>query len=140
MFSLCVPMPENSLEKDQWNYIFSCWDIDSVFILSEEKNKENDNWYLHFSMRNKNVEYIRTYFDINLPLVYLTPKTAAFKGEILLDSYVHPEKCCYIFGKNNSIMKSNIKGDKVFIDTKRNLYSWVAAGITIFDRLNKNGN
>ena len=140
MSSICVPYSLDVNERHQWNYVFNNWDIDTIYLLGDAST-EMDTWCSHALLRTKTVQLIDSISKISETLVLITPKTSSIvKGETDLATYTHSD-CCYIFGSNdNTEFKEMIDGDKVYIETLNELYSWNAACIVFYDRMVKSGN
>lgn len=141
MSSICVPHCVDQAERQQWNYVFNNWSIDTIYLLCDV-NFDDDTWSSHALLRLKTVQLIKSISEISEPLVLITSKTSSIiKGEIDLSTYIHPNNCCYMFGNNdNTEFKETIVGDKVYIETLNELYNWSSACIVFYDRMVKSGN
>lgn len=141
MLSICVPYTEVVQDRLQWNYVFVNWNIDKFYFYLPTTFPENENWHTGWPLVEKTCVYINSYSDITESLVYITPKTSStMVGETNIKDFTHPNDCCYVFGDNNSGIRSDLPGNKIYIDTISELFCWQSATITLFDRMCKNAN
>jgi len=134
------PTFSQQMLENQWSYLFEIVVPDKIYILCLHDHE--DSWLNDPSINSK-YQLITSYDEITEPLTYITPTNArSLPGETSLVSYTHPETACYVFGPNDSDLTSSTPGDKVYIPQSADwqYYNWVAAAITFYDRLAKNGN
>jgi len=90
---------------------------------------------------------VATAEDIPGTLVLLAPPDGKnYQGSTDLNSFAHPEECCYIFGHDTESLSSGEMGERdpdhsvyVETDTVDKMWSWVAAAVTLYDRRSKGG-
>ncbi len=81
-----------------------------------------------------------------IPIVVLAPLNGDnVQGAISLDEFGHPAECVYLFGPDDELLMPAHLGSReysrVYIktDTTDQMWSWVAAAVTLFDRRSKGG-
>ena len=135
MFSVCYRYDRHSWLQNQWEFVLSHFDVPLSWI---RRAPDDFNSY-HKSER------IETANDLpRSPLVVLAhPEGRVYKGTVALDQFEHPHNAIYFFGGDDEI--NNDLGKRkpdhlVYIPaTHYEMYSYVAAAITLYDRLVKNG-
>jgi tRNA(Leu) C34 or U34 (ribose-2'-O)-methylase TrmL len=77
----------------------------------------------------------------DVPLVLLQPDNGKFiKGTVSLEQFEHPEDCVYLFGPDTYHLHPDLLGREpdhvVYIptDTQRDMFSFVAYAVTMWDR------
>lgn len=143
MVSICIPYINRASEQTNWDYLLSNFQVDKIFI----KGKDGDEVY-HSNVFGQG-EFITEYSQLpkNTTKVLLNPDNAKYlKGEFNLIDFSHPEDVVYIVGPNNVPLSLEDFEDCdldyiVFIptDTKDDMFNWVAAVVTLYDRKVKNG-
>jgi len=81
------------------------------------------------------------------PIILISPKEARYMpGDKSLHKFAHPPGATYLFGPDDSHFHADLVGDlpissSVFIPTDTNfeMYSHVAAAVTLYDRAVKHG-
>lgn len=118
-----------------------------IYIAHEHPLKGHpENQWRHVISHWKDVEVVQ-YEDIpNVPTVLLAPENGyVVSGEISLFDFEHPENVCYIFGPDHVHFQPHMLKKspdfKVFVPLGgyKEMYSWVCAGIVLYDRSLKNG-
>lgn len=138
MVGLSIKLSGSSIEVSQWRDLCISFGIsfDNVWLRGNEV--DGNQWF--FNIINK-VDEIPEGPEI----VIVQPMDAReVRGEQNLITFVHPKEAIYVFGANSKYMSCKEFGDrvpehKVFIPVGRELYSWNAGAIVLYDRISKVG-
>ena len=141
MYSVCIPYTVDGYEKNQWNHVLLNWNIDKIYLLSDINPRE-DTWCSAPLLRGSSVSIITSVSEIPEQLVCASPKNSSILSVTNnLNTFVHPETCCYVFGSNSSLEFPVPEANTVvYVDTISELYSWCACAILLYDRSLKNAN
>lgn len=140
---VCIPLPHNGQYQDQWDYVLSNFNINSLYVIGDVKDAPRTNVFAKL-----NATYIDSAADLpDVPLVVL----AAFdgrqiRGDIDLADFKHPDDAVYLFGGDVEWLTHDQLGGRVpdhlvFIntDTHDDMWSWVTYAVVAWDRMMKNG-
>jgi len=114
---------------------------------SHERGGHTENQWAHLVSHWKEIEVI-PYDDIpdDVEIVLLAPKNGHIvSGEISLHDFEHPENACYVIGPDHVHFQLDLiprPPDHIVyipLDGYQEMYSWVSAGIVLYDRSLKNG-
>lgn len=141
MYGVALANTGNSVFQNQWSYILENFAPDQVYLIGGKHvglNKDRP---------FKDAQVITSAEDIKGETVLVSPYNARYiPGELNLVNFLHPKDCTYIFGPDNAHLSAVEMGDarpdhSVFIDSARGteLYSFVAAGITLWHRTSQYG-
>lgn len=135
MFDVCIFQIHSPEWQNQWDYVLRNFQPDNVYVIGDE---------LPASKPFLNATLISGIEDLpkDKSLVLLSPENARYyKGRKNLFSFEHPDNTIYLFGGDDMNLKPEMfkkrKPDyKIYIltDTDDEMYSWVAAAITLYDR------
>lgn len=142
MVSICIPVPNNSTIQNQWDFLLSHFEIDTLYLLGDKELETKSK-----SFQNYNLIGDGGYLPIDKPLVVMSPKNARYiKGVTSLLDFKHPKDAIYFFGADNVHLYDEL-GDRkadhlVYIPTYTDyeMYSFIAAGITLYDKILKEHN
>lgn len=131
---------ENGQAENQWDYLLSNFAPDMFWLIHPDNHVPG-------CKLCKAAPRIKTCGELpkDVPLVLMTNRDARYiKGDTPLLSFEHPDNAIYMFGSNNeklfegegSYFEDRIADHKVFIplDSKHEMFSWIAGGITFWDR------
>jgi len=148
MYSVCIHYDNcgqafsTEMGNCQWAYLFLHFTPDKIYIVQDETNQKG----IGELLKEEVFTYVPTklisdYSEISENLIFMTPKNAQHvKGDKDLTTYRHANNVCYIFGKNENHLQTDLEGDKVYIDAGDvPMFNWCAAAITLYDRKFKNG-
>ena len=133
MFGVCIPHPQREIWLNQWGYLFAHFAPDCIWVL----NAPDDARY--YSTVNR----IATLAELpESPLILLAaPSSQYVRGDKSLMDFAHPTDAIYLFGSDNANFSDEHFIDrspdhKVYIPTESDdeMYSWVAAAVTFYDR------
>ena len=140
-FGVCYRYDHRSEIQNQWEFVLSNYGllISDVWVRGAPENWES---YLEAPK----IELADS-LPVGRSLVLMAHQEARdLPGLVSLETYVHPSDAIYIFGADNVILtqvddlgERNLT-DRVFIPTiQHEMYSYVAAAITFYDRMAKGG-
>lgn len=141
---VCITYTNNNTFQSQWDYVLSHFVPNTIYVIGAPKKDvfEGNNVF-------KTAKHIKTAEKLpkNKPLVLMAPINGRYiKGTKSLVSFTHPKNATYLFGPDNMHLSEDHMGSrkpdyKVYIpaDTKDDMYSFMAAAITFYDRRIKNG-
>lgn len=123
--------PVDEGEILQWDFVLSHWTVDDIYLIGDIPASSKP-----FK------EAARLPMLGNLPrdatLVCMAPAAGLHvQGDVSLSAFEHPQDAIYIFGSNHHHLQAECDFDyKVFIETSTHheMYSYVAAAITLYDR------
>jgi len=130
--AVCIVNLNDEYTQGHWNQILDNFKPDQVYVLGDKP-------WIHLTMTH--AIHIKSTDDLpNIPIVAMAPRLAReIKGEISLATFKHPKEAVYLFGPDRHQLSAPLLGDrtidyKVFIPPDyRDLYSWMAAAITLYD-------
>lgn len=139
MFGVCIPHPETDFWLNQWEYLFTHFAPDKIWV-----------WGLPENARyHADVEQVTSIAVLpdGIPLVLMAASESRYvRGEVPLDTFQHPEDAIYLFGGDSSNFSDDdfagrTPDHNVFVRTASNheMYSWIAGAITFYDRAVKRG-
>ena len=141
--SVCLPLPHNGQYQDQWDYVLSNFNPDTVFVIGDEKNAPTTNVFAKLK-----ATYVKDASELpDTKLVVLAPDNGRYiVGNEDLKDFVHPEDVIYLFGGDVEWLWPEQLGDRVpdhlvYIDTNTHddMWSWVAYAVVAWDRRMKSG-
>lgn len=123
--------------ENQWAYVLLHFQPRNVYVFS------GGLWATPF---NGAIE-VATAEDIPGTLVLMAPPNGKnYQGSTTLADFTHPADCCYVFGYDQKDLSAAEMGARelaysVYIptDTTDQMFSWVAAAVTLHDRRAKDG-
>jgi len=142
--AVCIHYTNSSCFQNQWDYVLSHYNLTNLYIIGAPKKDVFDgNNVFKTAQLIKNAEKLPK----NKPLILMAPKNGRYvQGTVSLIDFVHPSHATYFFGPDNLHVSEDILGSrqpdhKVYIPTKTkdNIYSFIAAAITFYDRMVKHG-
>lgn len=140
MLRICIYV-DASTDLNQWAYVVLSFDPDEVYVCGEVPPEIS-------TMRRAfgEAKIVANAGAIPGELVVVTPVNAReLQGDTPLDTFIHPEDACYLFGADSSILAEDDLGrsaaSKVFIPTATDddFYAPIAGAIVLYDRRVKRG-
>lgn len=132
MIALCMVNLSDEFTQNHWQQVLDNFKPDQVYVLGDEP------W--HTPTMTYSIHINSTDDLPNIPIVAMAPRHGReIKGEISLIDFQHPKDAVYLFGPDKRHLTKPLLGDrkidyKVFIPPDyRDLYSWMAAAITLYD-------
>ncbi len=129
MLGVCITLSGGTLDT-QWEFVLSNFEIDELYLLG---GAEPSSKLMEAGTR------ISSIAEIDHPVVVMAPLRGRYvQGEIPLNEFKHPEDAVYVFGSDKLHMELDTEPEhKVYIPTatKDEMYSHVAAAVTLWDRL-----
>ena len=138
MFGVCIPHPRRDWWRNQWEYLFTHFAPDRIWILGSPEG----------ARYHANVERITTIVELppKVPVVLLASRGGRYlAGDESLVDFQHPENAIYLFGWDDGNVSpvdiDKTVAHKVFVPTADHveMYSWIAGAITFYDRAVKRG-
>jgi len=137
MFGVCIPHPEKDMWLNQWEYLFTHFVPDRIWVL----HAPDDASY------NATVDHIDSIQELpSVPVVLMASLGGRYiVGNESLFSFQHPADAIYLFGFDNGnfspVGVDDLVADKVYVPTANHveMYSWIAGAITFYDRAVKRG-
>jgi hypothetical protein len=141
MLSICIAETLQGHVLNQWSFVLSNFSIDRLFVIGDVSNLIHKPFANTISIENA------SFLPTDSDLILLAPVEGRYyKGNVGLKDFSHPSNAIYLFGPNHvhlsEVEMSNRKPDySVYIetDTKDEMFSYVAAAVTLWDRRIKNG-
>lgn len=143
MFNVCITYDPNENSQMQWDYVLLNFKPDSLYLIGGDKKD-----IARKSPRSKAV-HIKNVSELprDIPLVVLTPKLGRnIQGTKSLLEFEHPENATYLFGSDiDHLTPKDFKlrsPDHIVyipVDTDDEMFSYMAAAVTFWDRRVKNG-
>lgn len=138
MFSVCLVASPGAQWEQQWSYLLSHFQPESLYVIGELDPRVKP--FTGYTS-------VQTAEDVPGHLVLLAPSHGRYvQGAAPITDFAHPDTCTYMFGADNATMSSDFLGgrrpdDVVYIptDTKDDMYSFMAGAITLYDRAVKRG-
>lgn len=139
-FSVCLPFPRTGQEQNNWDQVLSHWVPETIYLLGTGELPRVNNIFRDAVQIDLVCEVPADHAIVGLS----PPRGRALPGLEPLGPFVHPERVVYVFGANNEHMDRGMFGAKdpdhmVYIPTETHfeMYSWMAAGVTLYDRAAK---
>jgi hypothetical protein len=129
---------EKTWEQDQWSYVFSNFLVSDIW----ERGAVDDDFKIY---QPTIPVQCADELPRDRPLVLMAhPEGRYFQGIESLINFEHPDNAIYFFGASHLNVSDEDFGDRlpdysVYIPTKLEMYSHVAAAVTLYDRLVKRG-
>lgn len=140
---------ENARAENQWDYLLANFEPDKFWIIHPDHLVPSCN----LAKRAQRI-YSCAELPSEVSLVLLQAKNGKYlQGDTPLNHFAHPENAIYFFGSNNeqlylpeqvkdptppngSYFEGRKPNYKVYIpiDSNHEMYSWIAGGITFWDR------
>ncbi len=137
MIAICMVNLSNEFTQNNWQQVLDNFKPDQVYVLGDKP------WYtetMKYAIHVNSTDNLP-----NISIVAMAPRTGRqIKGEISLVEFQHPKEAVYLFGPDKRHLTKPLLGNrkidyKVFIPPdNRELYSWMAAAITLYDIRAKN--
>lgn len=143
MTGVCFQSDPDPKIQDQWSYVFSNFGVDEIWERSHPSAAPSPDCKIY-----QNCTMVQSCAELPAArkIVVLAPPTGRyFQGDENLLSFQHPEDAIYVFGGSHTNLTEECLGGRVpdhlvFIPVvEYELYAHVAAAITLYDRLVKNG-
>lgn len=143
MLGVCFVPPSSDHDVNHWSYVLTHFVPDAVYLWQDVK-KLSSAYPLY--VRSTHIHTAEE-LPSSSPLVLLAPKNGRYvQGQVSLHDFEHPLNAIYLFGSDHHHMSSDFLGARapehtVYIptDAHAEMYSHVAAAITLFDRKRKVG-
>ena len=139
MFSVCISIPRNEKEEDQWSYVLSHWQPSLLYLIGPGIVPYGNNVFKQGVQIDSTASLPK-----DQPLILLAPLLGRYiQGTELIIDFIHPVNAIYMFGPNNlnleldsDILQGRSPDHIVYIpvDTHDEMYSWTAAVVTLYDR------
>lgn len=138
MFGVCIRHPEREFWLNQWEYLFSHFEPDRIWILNPPDGAA---YYA-------NVDRIAGLDELpEVPLILMAaPSSRYVQGDEPLVSFKHQRDAIYLFGGDHmNFCKDDFNNrspdHRVYVPTatQDEMYSWIAGAITFYDRVVKRG-
>jgi len=142
--AIALPLPNNGSYQTQWDYLLSSFEPDELYVIGDEEEAPSTNVFSHLE-----ATYITTLGDLpGDPTVVLLASLDGryIQGDESLVDFTHPDDAIYFFGHDTRWVSDEVYGGRtpdhfVYIptDSTDDLWSWMAAGIVLWDRMMKSG-
>ena len=115
MVGLCIALPETEDIRAHWDHVRAHFNNDAFYLIGEA-------------------------IPDDIPLVLLQPDNGKFvRGTVSLEKFNHPENAIYMFGPDKHFFYSELMPEPDHIvysptDTDRDMFSFVAFAVTMWDR------
>jgi tRNA(Leu) C34 or U34 (ribose-2'-O)-methylase TrmL len=141
MFDLCFCYPTNAHLIQQWDFVLSHWKPAGIYCITSDPQASFDSKPLQKTRFIRNTDELPT----RDPLILMAPRKGyTYQGRRSLKNFWHPSKCTYLFGSDHSHIGEEVSrqpDEIVYIPTDDDveMYSHVAAAVTLYDRKVKRG-
>ena len=144
MYDVCLVAQRDHDWLNQWSYVLTSFPAVNIFCIDQGNVISLRNYRpLDLATRILTVDELPN----SKPLIAFQPENARFfPGTENILSFVHPSECIYIFGNDHTHLSADELGTRipdsiVYIPTATNdeLFSFVAGGIALYDRIAKRG-
>lgn len=132
MVSVCIVNLSDEYTQGHWNQVLDNFKPDQIYVLGDKP------WYTTCMTHAIHIDSTDDLPDLSI--IAMAPRHGReIKGEISLIEFQHPKEAVYLFGPDKRYLTKPLLGNriidyKVFIPPDyRDLYSWMAAAITLYD-------